>query len=164
MIADWLPALIKLEDFGGDWDRYINEVFAIFYKDFIESQPVFDSLKIKITKHPMKRGKERGFWHCVQEGPIEDNRTPDLRRCERIAWIRAIIEKANSFGIKKWPRKTGRHFRFSLWFEEAEYLVVLEKRPNCWLLWTAYQTNWEKTKRRLQKEYEEFLKKPTPPI
>jgi hypothetical protein len=29
----------------------------------------------------------------IQEGRTEDERTPDLRRCERIRWPRPIIER-----------------------------------------------------------------------
>ncbi len=88
---DWLPQLIKLENFGGDWQRYIDEVFAIFYKDFIESQPKFREMWVR-CRRDLLDGKEAGFWHCVSEGADEANRNSDLRRCERIRWVRVIIE------------------------------------------------------------------------
>ena len=111
-----------------------------------------------MTKWPLKKGKERGFWHCVQEGKIEEERTPDLRRCERISWIRPVIENVADTRIKKWPKKAGTKERYMLWLEEADYLVILEKRPNCWFLWTAYCTDHERTHGKLQKEYEDYLK------
>ena len=40
--SSWLPELVRLEDHGGEWEEYINAVFAEFHRDFIESQPRFE--------------------------------------------------------------------------------------------------------------------------
>jgi len=153
---EWLPKLIRLEDFSGDWQRYEDEVYAKFYTDFVESKPFFFGRPVNITKQIVK-GKERTFWHLIQEGKIEEHRTPDLRRCERIRWIRAIIEHQDDSRLKKWAKKIGRHMRSLLWFN-YEFLVVLEKRKSDWILWTAYCTDWEHTKTRLIKECEDSQK------
>jgi hypothetical protein len=79
--------LVRLEDHGGDWQRYIDAVYAVFYGDFIASQPRFRGRPVVIGKQIID-GKERTFWHATSEGNIEVQRTPDLRRCERIGWIR----------------------------------------------------------------------------
>jgi len=156
-LPDWLPELILLENYSGSWRRYEDEVYSRFYRDFIESRPMFQGMPVKVTKQ-LVRGKERNFWHLIQEGRVEENRIPDLRRCERISWIRAIIQHSDDSRIKNWSKKIRRKIRHLLWFEEAEYLVVLEKRANCWILWTAYCTSREHTKRRLRKEYYRSLK------
>jgi len=156
-LPHWLPELLLFEDYGGCWQRYEDEVYSKFYTDFIASKPFYEGMQVEITKNLIK-GKERSFWHCIQEGRVEEERTPDLKRCERIAWIRAIIEHSSEPTIKKWQNKKGRNTRQLLWFEEAEFLVVLEKRAKTWLLWTAYCTTWKHTKDRLRKEYEESLK------
>jgi hypothetical protein len=161
-LPDWLPELILLDDYDGCGQRYEDEIYSQFYADFIQSKPVFQYTPVHVTKQ-LIRGKERAFWHCIQEGRIEEKRTPDLRRCERIGWVRAIIEHADDPIVKKWQDKRGRHLRQLLWLEQAEFLVVLEKRKNSWLLWTAYCTNWDRTKRMLRRQYEQSLKKPTPP-
>ena len=156
-LPDWLPELILLENYSGSWQRYEDEVYSRFYRDFIESRPMFQRMPVKVTKQ-LVRGKERNFWHLIQEGRIEEDRIPDLRRCERIGLTRAIIQHSDDSRIKKWSKKIRRKIRHLLWFEEAEYLVVLEKRSNCWILWTAYYTSREHTKRRLRKEYYHSLK------
>ncbi len=153
-LPDWLPQLLMLDDYGGSWQRYEDEVYARFYTDFVESRPLYRGKPVDITRQIID-GKERSFWHCVQEGRIEEERTPDLRRCERIGWIRAIIEHSDNALIKKWQnKKRGRNSRQLLWFEEADFLIVLEQRTDRWFLWTAYCTTWEHTKRKLRKEYE----------
>ncbi|MGA2322780.1 MAG: hypothetical protein ABSG22_02925 [Sedimentisphaerales bacterium] len=163
-LPDWLPDLLLFDAFSGDWQRYEDAVFAQFYSDFIESRPTFLNEPVYITKNPLKKGKERGFWHCIQQGPIEEERTADLRRCERIGWIKSVIEHAADPIIKKWPKQKGSKHRYLLWVEEADYLVVIEKRPRCWLLCTAYCTNYVHTRRKLRAEYAAYTKSQRRPV
>ena len=123
----WLPDLILLDAYTGSWERYENEVYAIFYRDFVESSPQFKGRHVRITKQLIE-GKERAFWHCIQEGPIEAERTPDIRRCERIGWIRPMVEHTGDPMMKQWSNQRGRHVRQLLWLEQSDYLVVLEDR------------------------------------
>lgn len=154
---DWLPPLVRLSDYGGDWNRYIDEVFAVFYADFIQSQPQFTGCWVRCRRDPLHEGKEAGFWHCVQEGADEEQRTPDLRRCERVGWIRAIIEHAGETLVDHWTNRRGSDTRHLLWFRE-EYLVVMGERVRrrdgfrYFQLITAYVTEEEHRKRNLRRE------------
>jgi hypothetical protein len=148
---NWLPQLILLGDYDGNWGKYINAVFAIFYRDFIETQPTFREKWVRCRRDPIFDGKEAGFWHCVSEGPNEDERTPDLRRCERVAWIRALIEHDEDMRVDVWTSRKKRELRPHLWFDES-YLVVLGKRKKNYQLITAYCTDRGHTKRRLRRE------------
>ncbi len=152
----WLPGLIRLEEHGNDGQRYIDAVYARFNTDFIASRPQFQGRTVQVTRQ-LVRGKERSFWHLIQEGPIEENRIPSIRRCERITWIRRIIEHACDPGVLHWSVKRGRHERDLLFLPVADYLVVLESRPHYWLLWTAYDVTTHR-KRRLLQEYEQWGK------
>ncbi|GGI92333.1 hypothetical protein [Legionella impletisoli] len=87
---------------------------------------------------------------------IENERTPDLRRCERIAWPKPIIDNHNNGILKIWKNKRKGETRILLWFEEAEYLVVLSERKSYTLFWTAYPVTRGHSKRKLQKEYESY--------
>ncbi len=154
---DWLPDLLP---FQGSWAEYVEAVFAIFERDFIAPRAAFRGEEIRLRWMPIYSGKPNAFWHLVQEGQIEDARTPDLRRCERIAWLRAIIENANDPRVKVWENeRTGRKGRersLLLWLEEEDFLVVLGKRSGYYLLLTAYPTNREHTRRKLRQEYEAY--------
>jgi hypothetical protein len=152
---DWLPNLIILEDFNGDWSRYINEVFAIFYKDFIETQPKFRNKWIRCRRDPMHDGKEAGFWHCTSEGLDEANRKPDLRRCERIRWIRAIIENSSDEKVLIWTTRKNYDLRTHLWYD-GKFLIVLGNRKKCFQLITTFYTDRKHTIKKLRKEYEMY--------
>jgi hypothetical protein len=155
---EWLPSLVLLEDYDGDWDKYLVVLYDIFKFDFIDSQCKYRGIKIAIKRHPQIDDKEATFWHLISEGGIETERTPDFRRCERIRWPKPIIENVPDGSVKVWQNKRRSETRMCLWLEEAEFLVILTERKNYLLLWTAYPVTENHRKRKLQKEYESTLK------
>jgi len=170
--ADWLPPLILLAEHDGKWQRYIDSVYDAFRKDFIDSVPMFEGKAVLCRKDPIYDGKKAGFWHCVSEGKTENDRTPDLRRCERIGWVRAILEHATEPGIDIWENERQGERRKLIWFRE-EFLIVLALRPGkrggstYYQFLTAYRTMEEHRKWRLRKERDAYrattAKKLTPP-
>jgi len=151
----WLPPLVF---FSGNWERYLEVIYDYFKQDFIESKPRFKGRKLGLKKHPLEKGKEATFWHFISERRQEDERLPDLRRCERIRWPKPIIEHANKYApIKIWENKRGNETRILLWLEKQEYIVVLAERKGYLIPWTAYMVIEEHRKRKLQKEYETFI-------
>jgi hypothetical protein len=162
-MLEWLPELVLFEDCGGDWKKYLNVLYDYFKKDFINSKPKFSGIEIALKKHPIVEGKEATFWHLISEGNLEENRLPNLRRCERIRWPRPMIENYNNPILKVWNNVRKYKTNVCIWFEKEEYLVVLAERKGYLLLWTAYLVTYNHQKRKLQKEYEAFIKKQKPP-
>ena len=155
MQPSWLPLLVQSEDHGGGWQRYIDAVYAVFNRDFIASQPKFNGLWVR-CRRDLLDGKEAAFWHCTSEGPNETNRTPDFRRCERIGWVRAIIDHVDDPKVDVWQKHKKRDQRCYLWFDEI-YLVVLGHRRKHYQLITAFCTDREHARRRLRRERDEGL-------
>jgi hypothetical protein len=156
----WLPPLVLFENHGGNWDAYLDAIYAWFKQDFIDSKPIFQGRRLGLKKHPLTDGKEATFWHMIQSGEVEDDRLPDLRRCERIRWPRPIIEHSDDGdSVKVWKNQRGDQQRICLWFEAESYLVVLAERESYILPWTAYFVEEKHRKRKLQREYEEYCKK-----
>lgn len=155
---DWLPDLVLISEYGGDWDKYLAALFQLFRKDFIESKPLFRGTFVGITKHSYSQGKESTFWHLISEGKVEEDRTPDFERCKRIRWSRAIIENHKTPFVQVWETMRGREKRILLRFvfDKEDYLVVLAEHKGAVLLITAYLVTWENQKRRLQQEFERF--------
>lgn len=157
-MIDWLPDLLLLETYDSK-DKYIEVLYEYFHLDFIVRAPMFRGTKISLKKYPLSEdGKEATFWHLITEGHIERNRILDIRRCERIRWPRPIIENCELNEIKIWKNKRKGENRICIWFENAEYLVILAERKGYTLLWTAYPVIMEHRKKKLNKEYEEYLK------
>lgn len=153
-----LPDLILLEDFYGDFSAYSEAVYQIFKADFVRSKPVFRGKRLGLKKHPLTDGKEYTFYHFTHSGMEEHNRTPDLRRMERIRFPRPMIEGSEHPYLKVWKNKRGSNERLLIYHEGENYVVVLDDRGEYILPWTAYLVDYPHQKRKLLKEYEEYLK------
>lgn len=159
---EWLPPLVLFKDYGGDWEQYVEAIYAYFKEDFIDSKPEFQGRRLGLKRHPLSNGKEATFWHLISEGIDEASRTVDFRRCERICWPRPLIENSEDDVVKVWTnvRKStkGVETRICLWLEVQEYLVILADRKEYILPWTAYVVDRPHQKKKLQKEFEEYWK------
>ena len=157
---DWLPPLILFRDYGGDWNAYVEKLYEHFKRDFVESKPLYNGRRVNLKRHPMEQGKEATFWHLISDGKVEDDRLPDLRRCERIRWPRPIIEHSGDAVVKMWKNKRKDEVRICLWLESQNYLVVLADRKEYVLPWTAYLVEYPHRSRKLQHEYEAYWRAP----
>ncbi|MCP4710272.1 MAG: hypothetical protein GY869_16740 [Planctomycetes bacterium] len=151
-----------MEQCGGDWDNYLNAVYDHFCADFIFHKTYYNGVRVAVRKIPESKGKGYGFWHCISEGAKEEEeRIPDLERCKRIKWIKAIIEHADNPEIDTWSNRRGRERCRLLWYQE-QFLVVLAERKRkedgkkYYLLKTAYCTTRPNQVKRLRKERDAF--------
>jgi hypothetical protein len=153
------PDLVPFTAFGGDWPTYETELHRIFIAEIARGGIVFDGVRVNCRRLPEAAGKWASFWHLVQEGRVEDDRTPDLRRCERIRWVRWVIENAATHPeIDEWQEVRGNAVDTLLWYRE-EYLVVLAKRRDYWLLKTAYCTTQHGRIAKKRRERDAYLAK-----
>jgi len=155
-VPAWLPELVFFNSYRGNWPLYLDAIYRFFHQDFVQSRPFYRGIPLGLKRHPMWKDKEATFWHIIQEGSVETDRTPDLRRCERIRWPRPIIKNSEETAIKVWENERKGETRICLWFEDQEYLVVLARRKNTLLPWTAYPTPEEHRKRKLRAEWEAY--------
>lgn len=155
-----LPEMIFLQDHGGDYASYIDAVYAIFEADFVKSKPVFRGRRLGLKHHPEFQGRAYTFYHMTHTGEDEANRTPDMRRCERISWAKPSIEKGEAWSLKIWPQVRRGKKRICIWLQmegEPDYIVILDVREKYILPWTAFVIEREHEKVKKQKEYQEYL-------
>lgn len=156
-----LPQLIELDSFNGDWSGYIEAVYKIFKQDFVDTKPAFRGQTLGLKRYPLVDGKEYTFYHFTHSGDIEDERKPDLRRCERIGWPKVLIENCDKFELKVWEQKRKGEKRICIWLEfehDIDYVVILAERNGYLLPWTAFVLQREHERRKKQREYEEHKK------
>ena len=94
--------------------------------------------------------RDYGFWHLISEAPEQDNRNeddriPDLRRCERVRWVAWCIQNAGTPGFSWWENDRKGQTHVVIWAEEHDYAVMLGMRNTAegvrfYLLKTAYCT------------------------
>jgi len=157
----WLPDIVSIDTYGGDWNKYLGVIYKIFKNDFIKTQPVYERKKVYAITRPIIEGKEWGFWHIISEGNVEDDRTPDFRRCERINWLKPIIKNSSFPEILIWIAKRKRrgghsNRRVHIWLKDFNYIIVLSVRKNHYLLITAFFTDRDHTRRKLLRECESY--------
>lgn len=149
------PPLILM---NGDWDEYLSSVYEHYVADLIDSPRHLLGKPVRARYNPATNGKGFSFWHVISEGEREEDRTPDLRRCERIQWIAWMLvhAAAGEPKILSWKNsrttRRGTTERLVLLCEEAQYVVILEERAEYFLLVSAYPVS-ERRSEKLRKEW-----------
>ncbi len=160
----WLPHPLCYDEFGGNWEDFLNAVYSVFVRDFKLSKPTFGILPVCIDRS-IENGKEVIFWHIIQKDDIaEGGRVPDIRRCEHICWPRPIIEHSKDAVVSMWEDKRkkrtgGRETRILIWLETFDYLIVLAKRSSFALLVTAFCVEHDAYREKLRRERDTFFTK-----
>lgn len=157
-LDDWLPDTIPFNDYG-NWDDFLEAIYAVFLRDFVDTKPSFRGRRLGLKKHPIEQGKEATFWHMTSSGSVEEERIPDIPRCELISWPRPIIEHEVESDVLVWKESHGRSgTRILLYLEEERYLVVLADRGDYILPWTAYPIEREHQHKKYIRRYERSIK------
>ena len=152
-------ALPELFPFKGEWSSYEDDLYQIYLAEIVNAELRFKGLPIRCQYRPATKDKHFGFWHIISEGEKEDDRTPDLRRCERIRWIGYLITQAETNSeISWWENKRQGKTRVVIWHESENFAVVLEERNSYYLLKTAYYVDKSHRKATFIKERDNFWK------
>lgn len=150
-----LPAIVP---FGGDWSDYVETIYQVYVNSVANAGLSFNGLKISCQYRPESQGKHFGFWHVISEGKDEAERLPDFRRCERITWVAYLIENVGTDAdITWWENKRGSDTHVVIWHETENFVVILAKRKDYYLLKTAYCPESHRAKTFI-KERESFWK------
>ncbi len=153
-----LPDIISLSDYGGNWENYKEAIYTIFKNDFINNRVMFNGKNVDIIHQAIFDGKERSFWHIISTGHNDESRIPDLTRCARISWIKALIQddkRCDSYkSWKKFHDQTNKE-RYYIWCSADNYLVILEDRISYYKLITAFDVK-EYNVDRYEREYQAY--------
>lgn len=159
-LPDWLPPIVKLQDFDGDSEKYLEHLFSIFETDFVRSTPSYEGQRVFYDKKD-DGGRPGCFVHITtEENKQTGEREICLRRCERIAWVKAIIEHADDPAVLVWEIE---HFgkkraskRTCLFLEEGDFLIVLTEIKWGHYIVTAVYVDHPHQKRRHQEAYKKY--------
>lgn len=156
-----LPSIITFESCQNDWQKYEDALYKIYLEDLFKNPPIYLGMPVKTKYHPPYKNRAFTFWHITHEGKDESTREPDFRRCERLCWIKPVINNYGSFSC--WSKKVlvkgkqrERHF---IWHSKEKFLIVLEKHKTNFLLITAYLIEHESRAKKYDKEYEKYAQK-----
>ena len=153
----WLPSLISLNPWT---QKTFEKLYEVFKSDFKINPPVYEGQQVW-TFPEMKNGKEVIFWHLThREDGETGERLPDFRRAERLPWIKAIIENAQSTDILVWDYKEGNGaLNTYLWLKDYDFLVLMKKYPDgSRRLLTSFYIDYPNYRRKLEKKYAKRIK------
>lgn len=155
-----LPAIIA---FSGDWETYLDAIYELYLDEVIRNALTFKGKPVRARFNPATHDKGFSFWHVISTGEKEADRIPDLRRCERIKWIRWTITKANQSHqeIVSWTNartlKRGTAQRTVIYCDAVSFVVILEERNDYYLLVTAFPVS-DRKKIKYRQEWEDSQK------
>jgi hypothetical protein len=146
----WLPPALC---WNPNWEAFLAELYECFERDFKQGKrPMYGGKPIVFDK-TMENGKENGFWHIISQTDRHTNdRLPEPRRCERITWVRPIIEHADDITVSVFT-DGGKTL---MWLEEENYMVVLVEKPKWVVLVSSYCTDRRHTREKLAKKRATF--------
>lgn len=152
----FLPPMLNLD---GDWNTILSHLYAVFVRDFKESQTYHRGVKVIYNDTIKSDGleKEEGFWHVVSK--FDDNtgnRLIDYPRAKRLPWAKPLMESTERPEVKVWQYREGtadRGLRTYIWLENYNYALILQRKKNVFYWVTAfYVESWKQ--RDLRRRYE----------
>jgi hypothetical protein len=152
------PVLILLSNYSNDWDLYLDNLYGIYMEKVVNGSLSFLGKPLRFRYKPPTDGKGFGFWHLISEGFEEAERTPDIRRCERILWIPWILGRIhNDPKVVYWENVRMSHKNIVIWDQVYSFCIILSRRDGYYLFKTAYCLR-PKREEKLKEEYEQYLK------
>ncbi len=158
-----LPPKILFSQYAlGGFEQFVEDVYAQFKRDFMDSPAHYRDHEVRLKKHPLVQGMHHTFYHMTHDGPEESNRQPSIPRMECMPYPRALIDQSTHPNLKVWSNTRHGKKRILIYHSVEKYLVVLEQRQGFVLLWTAYPVSYKHTERKLLKEWSQYIKQGTP--
>lgn len=165
------PDLIELNDYGGNYTAYESALLARYDQDLWKGGLTFNGLNVIPRVHQKfnvgGKSLDWTFAHFTSKGDIDEERELDLRRCERLGYIKPIIMNAHTDCVKVWENdrannRGGRTASIVLWCEQANSKIVLtkveRKGREYYVITTFYLINDSKRIKNHNKEYELYNK------
>lgn len=160
-VPEWLSPIVKLEDFDGNVQSYLEHIFSIFKNDFIDNRPSFQGRGV-LHDRKDDNGRPQGFVHITtEENHNSGERELCLRRCERIGWIKLIIENSHDPVVLVWVKelhspKRKWVKRTFLFLEKESFLVILEEIKYGFYMITAIYVDSEKQKEKHLRDHKRY--------
>lgn len=114
---------------------------GVFRQDLLNSSLTFCNLQLRVRRDlDPNTQMEVVFLHIItREDKAQGIRIPEIPRCERVPWIRPMIDDYSAVGIESWRYLEGSgKIRWYLWAKQEDYMVILEEGRNCYFFVTSF--------------------------
>jgi hypothetical protein len=162
-----LEEIIELNDYGGNFTNYEDAIHQI-YLDIFRNPSIYFKGKmiLPITFPRQHKNRHWTFSHMTSTGngkkgnnkkEIEDNRELDLRRCERITWVKQILQNLNKDCLKIWRERRNSKNRIVIWHEKMDFALVLQEESKVYRLVTTFNTAAPKYRTDNNNAYKQYI-------
>jgi hypothetical protein len=145
-MPDWLPELAPVNPWT---DATYEMLYGIFCRDIRDHDLRYFGNNVWFFRE-LEDGKEKIFWHLttreikrkriprrkrkfysVGQIYIEPERLPDLRRCERLPWVKPLVEHPTDPEVLAWDYEEGdRTIKTYVWVRNYDFVVIMKKYPD----------------------------------
>jgi len=153
-LPSWLPEALDLSTWT---EKTYDMLYKIFEKDFILSKPVFNNRPVWYFPE-REEGREVIFWHLTSryEEYAGGGRVPDLRRSERLPWVKPTIDNSSEPEVLTWDYKEGNgSIKTYVWLKDFSYVVIMKKyKDNGRRLITSFYLDYPHEETKMMKKYQ----------
>jgi hypothetical protein len=152
----WLPDTYT---FDGDWFTYVEVLYRCYLDHFVTNASYWRGKRVGVRHEPATNGKAFTFWHitCGLDANGDVN-PPDMERCARIGWVKALIE-ADATKVLTWEQRRGRDRNLAIALPDFSFIVFLAERRAYAVLLTAYYVSSRGRRDKYRREYEASTKR-----
>jgi hypothetical protein len=150
---NWLPNLFVVNPWTHDT---YDALYQLFRDDFVESQIDYQGYSVWFFPE-MEDGREKVFWHLTSRVDNETgDRLPDLRRSERLPWVRPMLENHLHPEVLAWDHEEGDgSIKTYVWLKDFDFVVIMKKFPDrTRRLITSFWLEYPNAKKKLMKKYD----------
>lgn len=160
-----LGDIITLSDFDGFFDNYNEHLYNIFISDLFNNKMLYRNKPVSLKSFPKEHDKESSFFHLTCKdfsgSHLESDRSLDLRRCERLHWIKPSIETNHLLECKQecfltYVKEYKGKKRYHLLNEYDRYIIILEERNDFFLLITAFYIDYDNVLEKKLRDYRKY--------
>ena len=145
-MPDWLPEAASVNPWT---ENTYDMLYTIFCRDIRDHNLRYIGNDVWIF-HDMEDGKEKIFWHLTTRDSkrekiprrkrkfypkaqthTEKERLPDLRRCERLPWIKPLLAHPAEPEVLAWDHEEGDGtIKTYVWIKDNDFVVIMKKYPD----------------------------------
>ena len=168
-MLDWLPAKFNVDPWKEDT---YDKLYFIFCRDIRDSNLKYRDFSVWIFPD-REDGNETIFWHLTsreqknediprrkrkyyREAQSEEKvRIPDFRRCERLPWVKPMVEHPDVAEMLCWDYMEGDGtIKTYVWLREVDFVVIMKKYPDeSRRLITSFYVDSEYKRKDLERKY-----------
>lgn len=171
-MPDWLPELLTVDPWTAST---YDMLYGVFCRDIRNGRLTYDGNDIWFFPDKSD-GKEEIFWHLTTREnkpqriprrkqrhyprgqthePEKAERYPDLRRSERLNWVKPLTEHTAEPDVLSWDYAEGNGtIKTYVWIKGHDFVVIMKKYPDGGRrLVTSFYVDSEYTKQDFERKH-----------